>query len=236
MADSVDPLLLEQIKTILRRDLKLGPAAPVADDMPLVGGEMDLDSLDILLLVSSIEKQFGFKIPSEAVGRWVFTNVGTLAKYVQDNRHILAGAVTAAPTSATPAVDWLARLPHGPEFRYVSRVDEVVPGKSARGAWAVSGDEAFFKGHFPGNPIVPGVLLVEAMAQLAGLCAPADGPKSGKIVQVAIRFDQSITPPAEIVLVATVTQTMGGLLQCDVSASTAANVVAARGSVTLHLA
>lgn len=234
MADTVDPVLLEQIKTILRRDLKLGAAAQIADDMPLVGGEMDLDSLDILLLVSSIEKQFGFKIPSEAVGRWVFQNVATIARYVQDNREILK-TPGVAPASAMMAIDWLARLPHGPEFRYVSRVDEVVPGQSARGAWTVSGDEGFFKGHFPGNPIVPGVLLVEAMAQLAGLTASDSGPKSGKIVHVDVRFEQPIVPPAEITLTAAVTRAMGNLLQCDVAASTAANVVAARGSVTLHL-
>lgn len=235
MADPVDPVLLEQIKTILRRDLKLGPAAHIADDMPLVGGEMDLDSLDILLLVSSIEKQFGIKIPSEAVGRWVFQDVSTLARYVQDNRDVLKSP-TAAPASTTATVDWLARLPHGPEFRYVSRVDEVVIGQSARGTWIVTGNEDFFKGHFPGNPIVPGVLLVEAMAQLAGLTASDSGAKSGKIVHVDIRFDQPIAPPAEITLTAKVTQTVDQLLRCEVAASTSANVVAARGSVTLHLA
>ncbi len=233
MADTVDPVLLEQIKTILRRDLKLGLTTPIADDMPLVGGEMDLDSLDILLLVSSIEKQFGFKIPSEAVGRWVFQNVATIAKYVQDNHEVLKtpGFV---PAGVAAPIDWLARLPHGPEFRYVSRVDEVVPGQSARGAWVVSGAEAFFKGHFPGRPIVPGVLLVEAMAQMAGLAAPIEGAKSGMVVQFDVRFDQPVVPPAEITLTATVTRSMGQLVQCDVAAS-AANVVAARGSVTLHL-
>ena len=51
MQRAVDAELLEEIKQILRRDLKLGAEANIRDDMPLVGGDMDLDSLDILLLV-----------------------------------------------------------------------------------------------------------------------------------------------------------------------------------------
>ncbi len=230
---TADPDLLDKIKSIIRRDLKLGDNAVIADDMPLVGGEMDLDSLDILLLVSSIEKQFGIKIPSEAVGRWVFTDVSTLAKYVADNQHTLKVAAPAVESAAANA-DWLSRLPHGPGFRFVSRVIEVVPGKSARGAWDLKGDEAFFADHFPGNPIVPGVLIAEAMAQLAGLCAAGDGKSAGVIARVDIRFESPVKPPASIELSATVTQAAGALLQCDVQAS-AGGVVAARGTITLHL-
>jgi len=237
MNEAVDPQILEQIKTILRRDLKLGQAS-LSDDMPLVGGEMDLDSLDILLLVSSIEKAFGIKIPSEAVGRWVFKDIGTLARYVQDNR-----ATLAAPTPATPApslapspasTDPLSRLPHGPEFRFVSRIDSIDPGKTARGAWEVTGSETFFAGHFPGNPIVPGVLLVEAMAQLAGFATAKPDVRSGKIVQVDIRFERPIAPPATIVLNARVKEENGPLLTCEVSAGVS-DSVAARGTIVLHL-
>ena len=60
--------------------------APIPPDIPFNGAEMDLDSLDILLLVTSIEKEFGLKIPSEAVGREVFRNVGTLVRYIDDGR------------------------------------------------------------------------------------------------------------------------------------------------------
>ena len=230
MSQTADPELLEKIKSIIRRDLKLGSAATVADDMPLVGGEMDLDSLDILLLVSSIEKLFAIKIPSEAVGRWVFTDVSTLANYVADNRETLK--VTASPVASTDT-DWLSRLPHGPGFRFVSKVTEVVPGKSAKGVWELKGDEAFFADHFPGNPIVPGVLLTESMAQLAGMCAGGEG-KSGMIVHIDLRFESPVKPPASIELSAMITSTMGALLQCDVQASVA-GVVAARGSITLHV-
>ena len=68
----------------------------------------------------------------------------------------------------------LSFLPHGPEFRFLDRVTELNPGQSGRGEYQVRGDEPFLKGHFPGHPIFPGVLLVEAAAQLAGVVAQSD--------------------------------------------------------------
>lgn len=64
-------------------------------------------------------------------------------------------------------------LPHGPEFRFVDRITEMQPGKSGKGTYRVRGDEPFLRGHFPGHPIMPGVLLVEAVAQLAGCVGQA---------------------------------------------------------------
>lgn len=72
----------ERIKRILRRDLKLPGDAEIGDAMPLVGGAFDLDSLDILLLVTSIEKDFGVKIASDKIGREAFANVASLARFV----------------------------------------------------------------------------------------------------------------------------------------------------------
>ncbi|MDB5297415.1 MAG: putative (3R)-hydroxymyristoyl-[acyl-carrier-protein] dehydratase, partial [Phycisphaerales bacterium] len=66
------PQIAARVKTVMRRDLKLGPDFPIADDMPFFGGEADIDSLDVLLLLGSVEKEFGIKIPNEAVGRQVF--------------------------------------------------------------------------------------------------------------------------------------------------------------------
>lgn len=71
---------------ILRVDLKLGPDVAIDQDMQLINGEYDLDSLDILLLVTSIEKKFGIKIPNEAVGRDAFETVGSLAAYIDKAR------------------------------------------------------------------------------------------------------------------------------------------------------
>ncbi len=60
-------------------------------------------------------------------------------------------------------------LPHRYPFLFVDRVLEVEPGKRIVGIKNVSYDEQFFQGHFPGRPIMPGVLIVEAMAQAAGV-------------------------------------------------------------------
>jgi 3-hydroxyacyl-[acyl-carrier-protein] dehydratase len=68
----------------------------------------------------------------------------------------------------------LSFLPHGPEFRFVDRVQQLEPGQSGVGEYTVRGDEPFLRGHFPGEPIFPGVLLAEAAAQLAGVVAQSD--------------------------------------------------------------
>ena len=68
----------------------------------------------------------------------------------------------------------LGVLPHGPEFRFLDRLLSLDPGKEAVGEYVVKGDDSFLKGHFPGDPIFPGVLLVEAAAQLAGVIAQSD--------------------------------------------------------------
>ncbi|HTL00049.1 MAG TPA: 3-hydroxyacyl-ACP dehydratase FabZ [Pseudomonadales bacterium] len=62
-------------------------------------------------------------------------------------------------------------LPHRYPFLLVDRVVSVVPGETIKGFKNVSVNEMFFNGHFPGNPVMPGVLIVEAMAQLSGILA-----------------------------------------------------------------
>ena len=68
----------------------------------------------------------------------------------------------------------LSLLPHGPEFRFLQQLTELVPGKKGAGEFTLRGDEPFLRGHFPDEPILPGVLLVEAAAQLAGVVAQSD--------------------------------------------------------------
>ncbi|MBX3706569.1 MAG: 3-hydroxyacyl-ACP dehydratase FabZ [Pseudomonadales bacterium] len=73
-------------------------------------------------------------------------------------------------------------LPHRYPFLLVDRVVELIPGERVRGYKNVTINEEFFNGHFPGQPIMPGVLIIEAMAQLSGVLAfetkgrrPVDG-------------------------------------------------------------
>lgn len=72
-----------RIAEIIRRDLMLGPEIELAADTVLFGGDLDLDSLDALLLVQSIEKGFGIKVPTEAIGPEVFATMQTLSEFVE---------------------------------------------------------------------------------------------------------------------------------------------------------
>jgi acyl carrier protein len=77
---------VERLAAIMRRDLKLGPDQSIDQATPLIGGDHDLDSLDVLLLITSMEKEFGLKIPNAAVRQNVFQNVGTLAAFIDEQR------------------------------------------------------------------------------------------------------------------------------------------------------
>jgi 3-hydroxyacyl-[acyl-carrier-protein] dehydratase len=72
-------------------------------------------------------------------------------------------------------------LPHRPPFLFITELTGVEPGQSATGSWRLTGDEDFFAGHFPGRPTLPGVLMVEALAQLGGVAVLADPRFAGKL-------------------------------------------------------
>ncbi len=89
-------------------------------------------------------------------------------------------------------------LPHRPPFLFVSAVTAVEPGVSARGRWELTGDEPFFAGHFPGRPTLPGVLMVESLAQLGGIAVLLDPRYKGKLPLVGgierARFRRPVGP------------------------------------------
>jgi 3-hydroxyacyl-[acyl-carrier-protein] dehydratase len=95
-------------------------------------------------------------------------------------------------------------LPHQPPFRFVDAVDELVPGERVRARYRVTGDEAFLAGHFPGNPIFPGVIQLEALAQAGAVALLSDERYAGRLplfggVEDA-RFRRQVTPGDEMTL------------------------------------
>ena len=124
----------------------------------------------------------------------------------------------------------LAGLPHGPEFRFLDRLLSLEPGKSGAGEYAVRGDEPFLRGHFPGRPMMPGVLLVEAAAQLAGVVAQSDQaiPPLPGLKLTAIRGAKILgsAKPGEIIrFEARLLGRMGNLVHAQATASVSARTV-----------
>lgn len=120
--------------------------------------------------------------------------------------------------------DALGQLPHGPEFRFLDRLVSLEPGVSGVGEFMLRGDEAFLHGHFPGDPMMPGVLLLESAAQLAGVVAQSDPsqPPLPGLKLTAVRGAKILgtaRPGDLIVLHARITGRMGHLIQAQATAT-----------------
>lgn len=131
----------------------------------------------------------------------------------------------------------LSFLPHGPEFRFVDHVFELDPGKAGRGEYRLRGDEPFLRGHFPGSPLMPGVLVVEAGAQLAGVVAQSDPTREPlqdlKLTAIrAVKILGAVLPGETLELEAKITGRMAGLVQASISAKVLDRAILT-GEVTL---
>lgn len=110
-------------------------------------------------------------------------------------------------------------LPHREPFVFVDEVGELAPGERATGRRKFAAAEPFFRGHFPGNPIVPGVLLTEALAQLAGIAAGQTGRSFRLAAIKGMKFLAAVRPDETVTLEARKTGVAGPLWQFEVRAS-----------------
>ena len=130
----------------------------------------------------------------------------------------------------------LERLPQGPAARLLDAVARQEPGRSATAHTTFPPGHRVFDGHLPDEPIVPGVVVIEALAQTAAvaLADPAGrAPIRGLLAGVArIRFLRRVRPGERITLVATLARRLGTAALFDVAASVDQEPVA-RGSITV---
>lgn len=105
-------------------------------------------------------------------------------------------------------------LPHRYPFLLVDRIIDLQPGVNATGIKNVSINEPFFQGHFPGQPIMPGVLIIEALAQVAGILAFRSGVEGKSVYFMSIekaKFRRPVVPGDQIRLEIKVTQQRGSV-------------------------
>jgi 3-hydroxyacyl-[acyl-carrier-protein] dehydratase len=120
-------------------------------------------------------------------------------------RHLNNHAVAPAPAKTILTVEQIQKLlPHRYPFALVDRIVEYVPGKLAVGIKNVTVNEPHFQGHFPQRPIMPGVLIVEAMAQVGGIVLTQMQEMDGTLFVFAgmdkVRFRRQVVPGDQLVM------------------------------------
>ena len=127
----------------------------------------------------------------------------------------------------------LAQLPHRYPFLLVDRVIECVPGKRIEAIKNVTVNEPFFPGHFPGNPVMPGVIILEALAQAAGILAfktagvvPDENSRFYFVGIDNARFRRPVLPGDRLVLKATLERAIRGIWKFETAAEVDGTVAA----------
>lgn len=104
-------------------------------------------------------------------------------------------------------------LPHRPPFLLVDRIDELEPGMRATGKKCVSMNEPYFQGHFPGKAVMPGVIILESLAQVGAICMLTVPGNEGKIVYFGgmdkVKFKHQVVPGDVLTLEVEITKSKG---------------------------
>ena len=125
----------------------------------------------------------------------------------------------------------LKNLPHAFPFRMIDRILEIEPGKRVVALKNVSVDEPYFSGHFPDDPIMPGVMILEALAQTGGLAFHSSDESEKEGVPFLARVDEfrlkgKVIPGDHIFLEAEVQQVFSNLARVKVRARVGEEIVA----------
>jgi len=132
----------------------------------------------------------------------------------------------------------LARLPHQPPMRLVERIERIEPGTRAVASRTARAGDWYFDGHFPGEPVVPGVVLAELLAQTGGLAVASSAGLGEESIPMRLaalgplKFPARAGPGSELVATATVRGRMGPLVRIEGDVTADGRVVAS-GSLTL---
>lgn len=136
-------------------------------------------------------------------------------------------------------MQWLDLLPHQPPMRLLEDVVSVGPGREAVGGRLARPEDFYFQGHFPQDPVVPAIILIEMVAQAGGLAAGAphagEEPRPLQLRVAAIgpfKFLAAARPGVRLEASARVVGNLGGLYKIE-GTVTADGVVVAAGSLTL---
>jgi 3-hydroxyacyl-[acyl-carrier-protein] dehydratase len=131
-----------------------------------------------------------------------------------------------------------AIIPHREPFLLVDEIVELVPGDHAVGRYHVAEDAWYLRGHFPGRPIMPGVLQVEALAQVGAVCGLSAPGFAGRLALFAgiddVRFKRIVTPGDTLTLECRITRLRGPIGKADATASVG-DELACRAALTFAL-
>jgi 3-hydroxyacyl-[acyl-carrier-protein] dehydratase len=130
-------------------------------------------------------------------------------------------------------------IPHRDPFLFLDEIVELEPGRRAVATRLVSPSEAFFEGHFPGNPIMPGVLQIEALAQAGAVAALSLPENKGKLVLFAgidgVRFKRIVKPGEMLRLEVEMTRMRGAIGKAEAKATVDGELVC-KAEITFAIA